>query len=133
MLRPRRAGSGPVLIGYWASEQADWWPTPAQFIDEDWNADEREIVADYLLRGFVSRTYMGYSQCRICGVDNGALELSDGDYVWPEGFAHYVLEHRIRPPAPFVDHVLAVIDDLGDGRYDESWWRSFGDPSQSSH
>jgi hypothetical protein len=83
------------------------------------------MVADYLDRGFVTRACMGFSPCRMCGRPNGALELSDGVYVWPEGFSHYVRDHDIRPPDVFVDHVLAAIDWLGETPYDESWWRSF--------
>lgn len=32
----------------------------------------------------------------------GCCTLTDGVYVWPEGFAHYVESHHVRPPAAFV-------------------------------
>lgn len=83
------------------------------------------MVADYLDRGFVTRACMGFSPCRMCGRPNGALELSDGEFVWPDGFSHYVRDHGVRPPDAFVDHVLAAIDWLGETPYDENWWRSF--------
>ena len=77
--RPR-----PLLIGYWTGERAEGWPSPGRFVDAMWDADEREMVADYLDRGFVTRACMGLSPCRLCERPNGALELSDGVYVWPE-------------------------------------------------
>ncbi|ONH32489.1 hypothetical protein [Pseudofrankia asymbiotica] len=117
------ARSGLILIGYWAGKGAEGWPSPGDFIDANWDADERDLVADYLRRGFVHGAYMGVSPCRICGRDNGSLELSDGTYVWPEGLAHYLTDHGVRPPKPFVAHVWATIDALEAAGRDESWWR----------
>jgi hypothetical protein len=116
-----------VLIGYWAGEGARGWPSPDRFVDESWDAVEREIVAEYLDRGLVTRGCMGLSPCRICGRPNGALELTDGVYVWPEGFAHYIRDHAVRPPEVFVDHVLSTVDWLGETAYDEDWWRSLAE------
>lgn len=115
-----------ILIGYWRSEGTTEWPDPVDFVDSTWDADERDLVVDHLSRGFVVRAYMGYSPCRICGINNGALELSDGVYVWPDGLGHYVAEHAVRLPEPFVAHVLAMADAFEAVDRDESWWRSFG-------
>ena len=35
----------------------------------------------------------------------GGTDLSDGHYVWPFGFAHYVEAHGVKPPQEFIDHV----------------------------
>ncbi|OHV29066.1 hypothetical protein BCD49_36705 [Pseudofrankia sp. EUN1h] len=113
-----------ILIGYWAGERAEGWPSPEDFIDVGWDVDERDVVGNYLRRGFVARAYMGLSPCRICGRHNGSLELSDGTYIWPEGLAHYVADHGVRPPEPFVSHAWAMIDAFEAARRDESWWRS---------
>jgi hypothetical protein len=113
-----------ILIGYWRAKDAAHWPDPVDFIDSTWDVDERDIVVDYLSRGFVVRAYMGYSPCRICGRDNGALELSDGIYVWPEGLAHYLADHGVRPPEQFVAHALAMAEAFETAGRDESWWRS---------
>ena len=43
------------------------------------------------------------------GHDNrfmGCCTLTDGTYVWPEGLAHYVSEHAVRPPEGFIKHAL---------------------------
>lgn len=36
----------------------------------------------------------------------GTTCSSDGTFVWPEGFAHYLEEHAVRPPQEFVQHAL---------------------------
>ena len=43
--RPRR------LIGYWRSDDSPNWPDPIDFVDEQWDRDEREVVGSYLSRG----------------------------------------------------------------------------------
>ena len=50
--------------------------------------------------------WRGYSTCRICGLSpNGSTCIADDTFVWPEGFAHYIEEHSVRPPQEFIDHV----------------------------
>ncbi|WP_222426666.1 hypothetical protein [Amycolatopsis rhizosphaerae] len=120
-----------ILIGYWRRKAGrgwpadDRWPSPEDFVDSSWDADERDQVVDYLGRGFIVRACMGLSPCRMCGRANGALELSDGVYVWPEGLKHYVEDHDVRLPEPFTSHVLASIEAFETAGRDESWWRSF--------
>jgi hypothetical protein len=123
-MEPSMIRSELILIGYWRGEHAVGWPDPADFVDSTWARDEREAVADYLGRGFVVRACMGYSPCRICGKDNGCLELSDGIYVWPEGLAHYVTDHGVRLPEPFVSTALWLIEAFETAGRDETWWRS---------
>jgi hypothetical protein len=50
---------------------------------------------------------MGYSDCRFCGCNNGDSDLSDGDYLWPSGFAHYLEAHDVKPPKVFLEHIRA--------------------------
>lgn len=47
--------------------------------------------------------------CRVVfGRENmGSNDLTDGTYIWPEGFVHYLEKHAIRPPEAFVKHVLS--------------------------
>ena len=116
-----------ILIGYWRGEGARGWPDPRKFIDSSWDADDRELVVDYLGRGFVVRACMGYSPCRICGRDNGSLELSDGTYAWPEGLAHYLADHEVRLPEQFVTHAMSMMEEFESAGRDESWWRAFAD------
>ena len=113
------------LIGYWAGPMAPGWPDVREFVDPEWDRDERELVTDYLRSGFVFRGFGGVSMCRFCGCANGALELTDGTWYWPDGLAHYVEDHAVRLPAEFVRHVLAEVDKLEDVERDVGWWRSW--------
>ncbi len=119
-----------ILIGYWDGPEADpSWPSPEEFVDASWDIDERDLVVSYLRMGFVARSFMGFSRCRFCGKENGNLELSDGHFVWPDGLAHYVVEHGVRLPDRFVRHSLAIIDSLESASRDVEWWRGIS-PTQ---
>ena len=102
-------------------------------IDSTWPAEERESVAAYLDAAPAVRSFRGYSPCRICGINNGSAERSDGSYLWPEGLAHYVRTHAVKLPDELLAHIY---DRLSDPQnvYDEghkfnrskinySWWR----------
>lgn len=124
--QPRR----PLLtIGYWGNDQHPDYPDPRTLIDESWDEAERFDVAHYLERQPVARAFMGYSPCRICGRNNGDLELTDGTFIWPDGLAHYVRDHHVRLPAAFVRHVeqQSARWDYATGSTD--WWLAqFGTP-----
>ena len=121
MVHPRRL----ILIGYWAGPDTDQsWPRPEAFVDPDWDPDVRDLVVAYLSRGFIVRSYMGYSTCRMCGEQNGDLELSDGTYVWPEGLVHNLRKHDVRLPELLVAHAVAAVESMERADRDEDWWRS---------
>jgi hypothetical protein len=50
---------------------------------------------------------MGYSFCRfVCGVadtEMGGIDLHDGEWLWPQGLAHYVEHHSVRLPDEFIE------------------------------
>ena len=117
-----------VLVGYWRSDDEPQWPDVHDFIDPDWLAEERELVAEHLRRGKVARAFLGRSRCRLCGVDAGSLELSDGVFIWPEGLVHYVVDHGVRLPGRFVEHVRTMTEALEDAEMDSSWWASSQNP-----
>lgn len=127
MVYPRRL----ILIGYWDGPQNDSsWPRPEDFVDNNWDSEERDLVVSYLKTGLIARAYMGYSRCRVCGKENGDLELSDGVFVWPDGLAHYVEMHDVRPPTRFVQHVLDMMDGIEGAERDELWWRQYSSAPQ---
>ncbi len=56
-------------------------------------------------------------------VIGGFEEFTDGVFQWPEGLAHYVLEHSVRLPAEVVQHAIATADaGSAVGRVDAVWW-----------
>lgn len=110
------------LIGYWRNEENPQYPDPRDLVDPAWDQEERDVVGTYLANGTISRTYMGYSPCRICGQNNGATEFTDGVFAWPAGLAHYVDEHGVRLPQEFVEHAVARLDAIEALVPDTTWW-----------
>jgi hypothetical protein len=98
-------------LGYWYRVKGDGWADPTDYIDESWDAKERELVARYLESDerMVLAHWRGFSWCR-CGCTGGTGVpgtqcMTDGKYVWPEGFVHYVRVHSVKPPAEFIEEV----------------------------
>ena len=121
-----------VLLGYWAGGTGDndAWPDASDFVDADWDEEERLDVGVYLKHGLVARAWMGYSPCRLCDErTNGNLDLTDGVYIWPEGLAHYVLDHHVRLPPEFVAHVGARDELTDEVKVDDAWWRAATPPT----
>ena len=116
-----------VRIGYWRSEKGPDWPDPRTVADPNLDPSERHQVADHLRRGFVARAYLGASVCRLCGEMVGSLELSDGEFIWPEGLAHYVDVHDVRLPKRFVEHVQSYTEALESADVDDDWWHEVAD------
>jgi hypothetical protein len=92
----------------------EWYlPDPYDFVDATWDANERSRVVAYVQSGKERRSWRGLALCRFrCKLAEQAPKimgyrcLSDGSYMWPEGFAHYLEAHHVRPPEEFVRHVL---------------------------
>ena len=113
---------GQKHIGYWDDSDfpgdPEWHqtyqdkgrdlPRPQDFVDDAWDAAERAAVVQYLKAGEEAIAWRGYSYCRMCEASPGTTCRTDGEWVWPEGFAHYVEVHNVRPPAEFVQKVLAA-------------------------
>lgn len=116
-------------IGYWHSIQEPNFPDPGNFVDKEWDKEERKSIFKYLQLGQSMLGFMGVSWCRFrCGgSDLGAGEFTDGKYVWPKGLDHYIDKHEVRLPTDVVAFMLsnknpeAVIDD--DIDIDLTWWR----------
>jgi hypothetical protein len=113
-----------TLIGYWKSEADTTLPDPADFVDALWDESERDTVSQYLAGGTITRTSLGFSSCRLCGVQNGSVEYSDGTYLWPQGLGHYVEEHAVRLPDEVVRHATTRLQELEDGGTSLTRWRA---------
>jgi hypothetical protein len=101
-------------IGFWPDVGQDWirsLPSPQQFMDPHWHSEERNRVSEYLKSGVLLHRYRGFSHCRFaCGIPHhamGSCDLTDGTWVWPEGLAHYIDVHQVRPPDVFVQTAAA--------------------------
>jgi hypothetical protein len=113
------------LIGYWRSDHTLDWPNVADFVDPDWDEDSRRLTIDYLQSGALARRFWGVSYCRLCGAENGHAELTDGEWLWPEGLAHYLERHEVRLPDEFVEHARRRFAKVSEEEIDRSWWRNF--------
>ena len=109
------------LIGYWRNAEHPEYPDPRDLIDPAWDQGERDVVGTYLANGTISRTYMGYSPCRMCGQNNGAIEFTDGVFACPSGLAHYVDEHGVRLPQEFVQHAVNRLEQIEESVSDTTW------------
>lgn len=111
--RPRHARPefpGLRFIGFWYSEDEYMLPDPALYVDTSWDPSERARIAAYLRSAPTVEHWKGYSTCRICNLRPlGSTDQCDGTYLWPEGFAHYVESHSVRPDQVFLDHVRAAL------------------------
>ena len=143
---PAPAGSTLTVIGLWKDRAEPYWPDPHDFVDDQWNEKERAAVALALRSGRPVRAFRGESTCRMCGRLNGSREVSDGVYLWPDGLAHYVIDHAVRLPEPVEAHFLqqslagpvtttgttsetAAAEEervADEGEADELWWLSLG-------
>ncbi|HLG28283.1 MAG TPA: hypothetical protein VI423_10900 [Paenisporosarcina sp.] len=110
-------------IGFWRSDYEPNLPSILHFVDPAWGDSEKLVVLEYLQCGKECEAYKGWSDCRVCGKPNGSTELTDGEYVWPSGYHHYVAHHDVRPPSEFIEHIWSRwADDLAD-KTSELWRR----------
>ena len=100
-----------ISIGFWNNDRNDfpYLPNVKDSIDLSWDEREREAIALYLESGTDVEWWKGFSDCRVCHKFNGSTDKSDGKYLWPEGFAHYVREHGVKPPQEFIEHALSAM------------------------
>jgi hypothetical protein len=61
---------------------------------------EMDACLVYIARSKGHRRYKGWADCRICEERLGDQDLitSDGRWIFPEGFDHYIKKHAVRPP-----------------------------------
>ena len=119
---PGGGDAGKKHIGYWDDSDTAWeaspdhrtyeslgrvLPKPQDFVDPDWDPQERAAVVQYLEDGEECQYWRGYSWCRMCSHNtNGTTDRTDWEWIWPDGFAHYVETHDVKPPAEFIQKVL---------------------------
>jgi hypothetical protein len=97
-------------VGYWYSAQEKHFPKPQDFVDPTWQKENRQKIINYLKSGNAVRHYFGFSSCRFnCGargIEMGTSDLSDGEWMWPEGLFHYIEIHNVRLPDEFIQTMI---------------------------
>lgn len=97
-----------LSVGYWRSREQPELPDPAAYVDTAWGEEERGAALSYLRSAPSCMRFCGYSTCRICGQSGpelGDSDLTDGTWIWPQGLVHYLEQHALRPPEPFLAHL----------------------------
>lgn len=96
-----------IHIGYWRrkedSEEDLPWPKEGRL-----PLETKQKIASYLKNGEEHHAYRGWSNCRICGKMNGSVCMTNGEFVYPEGYAHYILDHNIEPDVRLLTKVLTM-------------------------
>ncbi len=105
----------PNLVGFWESpmypehSEGKDLPNPRDWVDRDWDAAERAKIIDYLESGTVYTRFFGYSYCRMGCERNeremGSCDLTDGVWIYPQGYSHYLRCHDVKPPNEFIAHI----------------------------
>ncbi len=97
---------GLKRVGYWRADESSQeelpWPSTIRKLSDD----IKHLVVLYLTRGTVHEQWKGSSQCRICGKTNGSRCLTDGVFVWPDGYAHYIDAHDVAVDPALMAHIL---------------------------
>lgn len=90
-------------VGFWADDDE-----PFRCMDLGWDPKERAQVIGYLQSGEQYEAWLGSAYCRAgCVGHFGSQDLTDGVWIWPEGYAHYLEVHAVKPAAAFVRWVLS--------------------------
>jgi hypothetical protein len=71
---------------------------PKDHVHRDIPRADREELATALAAGEILMGYMGWADCRICGVRLGTRDFFGHGFVWPEKAEHYVLVHHVWTP-----------------------------------
>jgi hypothetical protein len=106
--------SGPTTVkavGFWRYTDGSFpqYPQPQALVKPGWQATELKRIIAYLRSGYNAHPdfmFCGWSSCRFAdcveGFFNGSRELTDGEWGWPEGLAHYVERHAVILPEEFI-------------------------------
>ena len=98
------------LIGYWQEDKTAWMH-PSKYVNPNWKVEDKSQIIQYLNKGVPLFAFLGVSHCRFdCGIDDVAMghrELTDGEWIWPEGLAHYVEYHSVKLPDQFIITIKA--------------------------
>jgi hypothetical protein len=104
-------GPSAHIVGYWRTTPPSEYlglPDPTALVAADWERDRRDQIVAYLRAGNPLASYAGFSSCRFpaCGHPErarlGSKDLTDGQWIWPEGLWHYVRDHAVQLPDELV-------------------------------
>jgi hypothetical protein len=68
--------------------------------------DEYAVVLAYLRNPERTEQYRGWSNCRVCGCNNGSQDWFKGPFRYPQGYVHYLTNHGFKPPQVVIDAAM---------------------------
>lgn len=98
----------PVLlrpVGFWTTREGDGLPDPRNLQSPTWERPRRHLIASYLRTASILDERALRHACAICGAPVAHRERTDGVWRWPEGLAHYVVEHGVRLPEELLERM----------------------------
>jgi hypothetical protein len=134
----------PKGVGYWGAGEGPGLralPRPQTLVRPRWHVEDRHRIVAYLRSGAVCLASPGLGSCRFTECSNGYLgscDLTDGEWLWPQGLEHYLQVHHVCLPEEFVEtmrtngwqippdldegEVLTAMEETGQPFGDLSWW-----------
>lgn len=102
-----------IRIGFW-DETTQPMVSKTAYLDgfieriKEWSTSLKtfhNVFIQELENGYIGQ-YMGYAECCICHLNNGDSEISYGNYTFPVGYLHYIIDHNIDAPIQFQQFVM---------------------------
>jgi hypothetical protein len=110
-------------IGFWkyfyeTDTYVDFLPTPIKNTSS--LTEEEKLLflekLEEIERNSYMKYYLGFSQCRICLIENGSIEYyykkNDKIYVFPSGYIHYVRDHNVKVDEWFYKMVMGLEENI---------------------
>lgn len=107
-----------VKLGFWYEYDFPNGMDPKLIVNYPWDSNNKLKFINYLKGAYKMGDYCGYSWCRITGksgIEFGCSDMTDGIFIWPEGFVLYLERYNIELPEYFTKSVMAR-----DFKYDEA-------------
>jgi hypothetical protein len=115
-----------ISVGYWKDpksktiylnpedekimKEAYEFAIPQNIKTKNYSLDLKEKIVDFLRNGNIVTMYLGTSYCRFnCGIPSsemGNSTLTDGKFIWPEGYCHYIESHNLAVPEFFLQKIM---------------------------
>lgn len=97
--------------GFWRSDSNLLLPAPVPN-EKPWKGQRKFLEALRKIEEVARQEkYKGYSTCRLCNCKNGSVEFYYEGWAWPEGLAHYLTLHNVRPSLAFQEFILGALVD----------------------
>lgn len=92
---PKVKEPAPQRIMFWSEKDP-----PSRFagLTKDVPKEDVALAVSLLRSGRPGQSYMGWAECRICGLMLGTKDFKRFGFLWPEKAEHYVEEHGVWTP-----------------------------------